>query len=501
MTSLDYTILIVYLLAMTLTGSLFFRRQRSLREFLLAGRSIPWWAAAFSGVATIVSAISYLGAPGQAVRSDLTFLQYRLTTPVAIAVVCLVFIPFFHRLDLFTAYEYLERRFDLKTRLLASSLFLLFKCAFLGIAIYAPSLVVSEMTQLPLAAIIVGVGAVTTLYTVLGGMRAVIWTDSLQLVVLLGGLAITGYIVLQRVDGGLETIVSVARVEQKLRFFDLSTSFARELTLWGSLAGGTFLLLSQYGVDQAELQRFLTTRSVRTSQAAIASAMIFAAIVGACLFFIGIGLYVFYLQFPEKGGLLVAPDRVFPKFIIEELPPGMKGLVIAGVFAAGMSTISSILHSLTTVALTDFYKRLGGEHPSVMLARGLTIGGGILCTGIALFADRMGNLLVASTTVNNLFGGTLVGVFLLGMLTRSANGSGTCLGGAVGFTAVILLASFTPVSWMWYGAFAVTMTMTSGLLFSRFFDPPRPEALAFVYRPAAAWRAPIAELAWREPER
>lgn len=483
MTTVDYVVLAVYVSAIMLTGGLFFRRQGSLRDFFLAGRGIPWWAAAFSGIATIVSAISYLGAPGMAFRSDLTFLQYRLVTPVALLVICLVFIPFFHRLDLFTAYEYLERRFDLKTRLLASGLFVLFKMAFLGIGIYAPSLVVAEITSLPLWVIVITIGLVTTAYTMMGGMRAVIWTDSLQLVVLLAGLAASAWVVLGQIDGGWTTVLEVASRDDKLRFFDLSFDLTRELTLWASLLGGLVLLLSQYGVDQAEMQRFLTTPSVRASQAAMASAMVFSAVVGFALFMLGTALYVFYLEHPDKGGFAVAPDRVFPKFIVEELPPGLTGLVLAGVFSAGMSTVSSILHSLSTVVMSDFYGRLTGRDAPVSLARYTTIVMGVLCTGLALLADRLGNLLVASTTVNNLFGGPLVGVFLVGMLTTSVNGSGACVGGFAGFLTAVLLAAATSVSWMWYGAIACAVTCVVALVASPLFGRPSVAALTLVYRP------------------
>jgi SSS family transporter len=492
MTRLDYIILVAYAVAILLTGGLFFRQQRSLRDFFLAGRNIPWWAAACSGIATIVSAISYLGAPGQAFRSDLTFLQYRLTTPIALGVVCFIFIPFFRRLDLYTAYEYLERRFDLKTRLLASGLFVLFKCAFLGIGIYAPSLVIAEITDIPLPVIILATGLVTMFYTMLGGMRAVIWTDTVQLVILLVGIAATLWVIVGQVDGGWSSVITIAEEHGKLRFFDLSFNFTTELTLWASLLGGTVLLLSQYGVDQAEMQRFLTTPSLRTSQVAIASAMIFAAVVGFSLFVIGIALYVFYLQHPEKGGLMIAPDRVFPKFIVEELPPGLKGLVLASVFAAGMSTISSILHSLATVVMSDFYGRLRGKPASVGFARLTTVGFGVLCTVIALVADRFGNLLVASTTVNNLFGGPLVGVFLAGMLTRRANGTGVCIGALVGFLGALALASLTHVSWMWYGVFSSTATFLTAFAISPWFTASSPESLRLVYSASGAGEEPAA---------
>lgn len=491
MTELDYIVVVGYLVAVTLTGSIFCRGQRSLRDFLLAGRTIPWWAAAFSGIATMVSAISYLGAPGQAFRSDLTFLQYRLVTPLALAIICLVFIPFFRRLDLYTVYEYLERRFDLKTRLVASSLFVLFKCTYLGIVIYAPSLVIAEMTRFPLPAIVLATGAITTAYTMLGGMRAVIWTDSLQLVVLLGGLAVTAWVVVSHVDGGWSAVMASAQHDGKLRFFDLSFDFTTELTLWASLLGGIVLLLNQYGVDQAEMQRFLTTPSVRASQAAIASAMIVSIVIGVGLFLIGASLYVFYQQHPAKGGMLIQPDRVFPKFIVEELPVGLKGLVLAGVFSAGMSTISSVLHSLTTVLMSDFYSRLR-HGPSVSLARVTTVGLGGLCTAVALVSDRFGNVLVAATMVTNLFGGPLVGVFLLGMLVRRGTATGALVGLIVGFAAAIATATFTEVSWMWYGSVSAVVTVVTGLLVSPLSTAPSPESVRLVYRPTGVSEEPAA---------
>jgi len=472
MSALDYAILAAYLTGILLLGGVFFKGQKSLKEFFLGSRNIPWWAAAFSGIATMISAASYLGGPGQAFKADFTFLQYRLATPFAIAVICALLIPFFYRLDLVTAYEYLERRFDLKTRLLASTLFLLLKCFYLGIVIYAPSLVIAEMTGFPLVGIILCAGLVTTLYTMMGGMRAVIWTDSLQLFVLLGGLAVSAAVMVARIDGGLPAVFTLASDAGKLRFFDFSPSLTTELTFWAGLIGGGFLMVSQYGVDQAELQRFLTTPSARTSQAAVVSSMLAGAAIGFFLFFIGAALFVFYTQNPEKGGLAAHPDRVFPKFIIEELPPGLTGLVIAGVFSASMSTISSVLNSLTTVTLNDLHRRFASRPASVRAARLVTIAYGFLCTAVALYAGRFGTILVATSKLTSFFGGTLVGVFLLGITSRSANGWGAFLGALTGFTGVFLLSALTTVSWMWYGAFSAVLAYLSGALFSRFFARP-----------------------------
>ncbi len=466
MSPLDYGVLFLYFALVLLLGGVFFRRQKSLREYFLGSRNIPWWAAACSGIATMASAVGYLGAPGQAFRSDLTYLQLRLAVLPVMAIVCLLLIPFYYRLDVYTAYEYLEKRFDLKTRLLASALFMLLKCFYLGIVIYAPALVVAQMTGLSMTWVLLMTGALTTLYTMLGGIRAVIWTDSMQLGVLLAGVFAAAVTILSRVEGGIGRVFEVAEASGKLRLVDFSTSFQTEFTFWGGLIGGTFFMLAQYGVDQAELQRFLTTSSIRNSRRAIIGTLIVTSIYGVILFLLGSALYVFYLQHPEKGGLATHPDRVFPKFIIEELPMGLRGLVIAGVFAAAMSTVSSVLNSLTTVTLADFYQRLRARQATVRLARIITIVIGALATGIALYGESFGGLLVASGRISTFFGGSLAGVFLLGMLSRRATGTGAFLGALTGFAAVAWLAAFTPVSWLWHAAFSAAVAIGSGLLFS-----------------------------------
>lgn len=473
----DYSIVGIYFLVILLMGGVFFRGQKSLREYFLGSRNIPWWAAACSGIATMASAVGYLGAPGQAFKSDLSYLQLRLAVLPVMALVCLLFIPFFYRLDVYTAYEYLEKRFDLKTRLLASTLFMLLKCFYLGIVIYAPAIVVTQMMGLPLMWVILVTGAVTTFYTMLGGMRAVIWTDSMQLGVLMAGVAVAVFTIVGRVEGGVWRVFEVAQAEGKLRILDTSLNFQTEFTLWGGLIGGTFFLLSQYGVDQAELQRFLTTSSIRNSRRAVISTLIVTSIYGTFLFLLGSALYVFYLQHPEKNGLAINPDRVFPKFIIEELPAGIRGLVIAGVFAAAMSTVSSVLNSLTTVTLSDFYNRLSRNSATVRLARAVTIGIGVLGTLIALYGESFGGILVASGRISTFFGGSLAGVFLLGMLSKRATGTGAVLGALCGFAGVAALAAFTSVSWVWHAAFSAGIACAAGTLFSRMFAAPEQDKL------------------------
>jgi len=472
MTALDYAVLVIYLAGVLWVGGRLGSGQKSLKGFFLGGRTIPWWAAACSGIATMVSAIGFIGAPSQAFASDWTYLQARLAWPVAIFVACALFIPFFHRLEVFTAYEYLERRFDSRTRLVAAGVFLLLKCGYTAVAIYAPALVVSEMTGLPAAWVCLGIGGLTTAYTCVGGMRAVIWTDTLQFLVLLGGLLAALYYAVGSVEGGFAAIVAEGSAAEKFRFLDWSSSLETEFTAWGGLVGGTFFLLSQYVVDQAELQRFLTTASVRGSRQALVSTMVFTSIYGLVVFFIGTALYVHYSHQPSQAAFAMDPDRVFPMFILENMPAGLRGLLLAGIFAAAMSTVSSILNSLATVTVRDMLEPLARTTGSVRLARWATLAFGCLTTALSLRADFFGTVLIAQGKIRNFFGGSLVGVFLLGLLSPRANSSGAFWSIVVSFSATALLATATNVSWMWYSVFSAAVSYAVGVAISKASEAP-----------------------------
>lgn len=475
----DYGVLALYVAAIFFLGSAFFAKKQSLKDYLLGGRNIPWWAAALSGLA--ISSNSLLGAPGQAFKSDFTYMQYRLALPVAIAANVLVIIPTYYKLGLYSVYEYLEHRFDLKTRLLASGLFVLLKCFFLGLVIYGAALVVAEITGLSLFPIIVTIGVIATVYTMLGGIEGVVWTDVLQMAVLAGGVCAAIYVVLSRIDGGFASVISIAQAEHKFNFINASTSLTEEFTLWNGLLGGAFVMLALNGVDQSETQRFLTTPTLRDSQVAIASTMLASTVYGLCVYSLGFLLYVFYLQHPDRGGMAINPDRVFPKFIVEELPAGVTGLVVAAVFSAAMSSMAAVLSSQSTVVLRDFYERLSKRQTTTTHARLGVVVFGVVCTMIATQVSGLGTILVASNKLVTFFGGTLVGVFLLGMLTRRANGWGAFLGALTGFVGVVLLSSLTNVAFMWYGVFSATLAFASGCLYSLFFAAPSAEKAKRLY--------------------
>jgi SSS family solute:Na+ symporter len=482
--TLDYAILGVYLGLVAGITSFFAGRQKSLRDYFMGGRSIPWYAAAFSGVATIASATSFLGGPGVAFVGNLQYLQYRLAMPLVLGIICGIILPMFFRLQVYSIYEYLERRFDFRVRLLASGLFLLLKAGYLAICIYAPALVLAEVSGLSINMIVLGVGGVTALYTMIGGIKAVIWTDTMQLGIYLGAIVLVVMLIAQGVDGGMPRVLSIANEQGRLSFFNFSFNLTEPYTFWAGLFGGTVFTVSQFGVDQAEVQRYLTTSNIRQSNIAMISSMIAAALVGFAIFFIGVALFAFYHTHPGKLGEGVTSNQVFPKFIIEELPSGVKGLLVAAILAAAMSTISSILNSMATVTLSDIWPRVASRAPRVAAGRWCTTIFGVLTTGLASFGNEFGNILEASLLVGNLFGGSLVGTFLLGMLVRRVTARGALAGMICGFASALYFWWGTGIAPLWYGVFSMLVVFAVGIVISLFEEPPPDDKGPLIFRPA-----------------
>lgn len=479
MQGIDYIILAGYFIGVLVLGGYFSKSQKSLKDFLMGSGDIPWWAAALSGIATVASAISYIGAVGLGYSTDFSFLQYRLALPIAILIICVVVLPFFFRMGLYSIYGYLEKRFNLTIRLIGSGLFILFKCCFLAIGIYAPAIIIAVLTDMDILLIVALTGVLTTLYTLMGGMKAVIWTDVSQLVIMLGGIFLIIWVGTAGVDGGFAEVVKTGNEHGKFNYFNFSTSLSDTYTVWGGLIGGTFLIISQFGTDQAEMQRFLTVGSLRKANMALITSVLFASLLGFLIFYEGAVLFAFYEQ---RGETDIATNEVFIRFVIDELPVGVRGFLVAAIFAAAMSTISSVLNSLTTVSLTDFYNRFREKEASVSQARVVTVVFGFTSTILACAGGYLGNILEASTSVINFFGGALVGLFLLGMLNKRAGSKGALVGFVLGFLAVLSVASFTNVAYMWYSAIGGIITIVTGSLVSYLLkDTPSESQLTFVY--------------------
>lgn len=465
MTALDYWVLTLYFAVVMFVGSISGKGARSGVSYFLADRSIHWIPVAITMTAVSISTITFIGMPGQAFKSDWSFLQVYLVIPAAAFIVCRLFLPRYTATKVDTAYEYLERRFDLRTRLFASAVFLLILCGSTGVAIYAPAIMLAEMTGFSVVACVLILGVITTTYTVAGGVKGVIYTDIIQAFVFLAGWVFVTSFILQHLPGGVSTAWRIAMEHHKLRTFDFSFDAGSPVTLWAGLLGMLFVHVALGGVNQAQVQKYLTVSSMSGGQKAILFQGAGLLLIYVAFFALGTLLFVFYTTRPGRLPAGIAPDRVLPLFIMRELPPGLRGFLIAGAFAAAMSTISSALNSLSNVAVVDFLERM---RPGKAVARGrwLTLLWGVTVMGAGILAWKIGSVLELIVKVNSYFYGSLLGVFLLGMLTRRGNGRGASIGLVSSMALIVALSVLQPNLWLWFGAIGCLVSLLVGYLMS-----------------------------------
>lgn len=446
----DYVVLGAYLLVLVAIGWYFSRREKSTDDFFLGGRRIPWWAAGLSIFGTAVSAITYISIPGSAFQGNWVMFIAQVSPLVLVPVVAAVYIPFFRRLNVTTPYEYLQNRFNTPVRLLASAQWVLFQFGRMSILLYIPSLALSAATGLDLYACIVIMGVLSTLYTVLGGIEAVIWTDALQVVILMGGAVLSLFYLGARVEGGFGGIVTEAAANDKFHMLNWTWDIAAP-AVWVIAIGAAVSNFSVYTTDQALVQRYMSTPTLRQSKGALWTSALGGVPTGLLFFFLGTALWVFYRQHPALLPEEMAGDRVFPLFIVQQLPPGLSGLIIAGIFAAAMSSVDSGVNSISAAVTTDFVRRFrpgASERFFLRLARTLAVAIGAVGTGIALVLAtwEIESLYKFFLMVLGLFTGGLAGLFVLGIFTRRANAWGSLTGAAVS-AAVMAGARFKP-SWV-----------------------------------------------------
>lgn len=468
--SLDWTILISYLAAVGTIGSLFYRKRSSSPEYFLGGRRMSALPVAISLVAADLSAISYMGIPAWTYEKNIELFLSTCACLLAAPVVMYLFMPFYSRFKLFTGYQYLERRFDLKTRFLGALLFSFLRGAHIAIVIYTPSIALKVITGLPLYVCVLIIGLLTTAYTTLGGMKAVIWTDVMQFSVLMLGTGIIFYLSLTRIPTSFVGAYQIAKQAGLLHLLNFSLDPSQLTSVWAMLIGGTFLILSTWGTDQAYLQRYFTTKSLKEGRRSILMDALIAVPVGLALYLIGAVLYVFYHYHPDRLRGLPSPDAILPFFVVHELGGALSGLVIASIFAASMAVMSAGINSLTTVTSIDFYQRLFNPQAEdshiVLVGRLGTVGWGMVATIGALFVGRLGSVVNAFNLINSFLGGPILGMFLLGMLTRRGRGTGAVLGGAVGLLIVSLLQWRTSVSFYYFAFIGSVVTFVTGYAFS-----------------------------------
>lgn len=452
LTILDYAILTVYLLAMIAVGVWFSRGQRNEEDYLLGGRNIHWFLVAASAVATGFSGISLVGAPGYVFAHDSKMFVVVIASVLTLPVVLFV-LPFLLWLRITTVYEYLGRRFSPLLRLLASALFQLSKLAYVAVVIYTPSLLLSAVTPLTLLQAVIIIGFVATMLAMLGGMRAVVWTDTVQFFIMMIGIGVILYVLIGD-SGGVETQWQSASEGGKTDIADFSFSLS-ELTVWGLVTGAILINVSASFSDQVMMQRYMSTNSAWSVTKSYLTTTAIALPTVALLYLVGILLFGYYAQEqnPLPDEIRSNGDKVLPHFIATQLPTGLSGMILAAIIAATISTVTSVLNSLCAATMSDFVSRwrsAGNDSGDVRLSRVVTIAWGAIGVLLACFVGQLGTILEQTLTLAGLIGGGLGGIFFLGLFTRRANATGAILGGIVGTAATAAVMFTTDIHFTWY---------------------------------------------------
>jgi len=471
---LNYVVLVLYLLISLFIGVYFARKQKSTDDYFVGGGRIPWWASGLSVFGTLLSAITFMAIPAKSFTTDWSFFMLNIAAIAITPLIAFIFIPFFNKLNISTAYEYLERRFNYFARAFGSISFIIFQLGRIGIVLLLPSLAISIVTGISVETCILLMGLLCVLYTTFGGIEAVIWTDVLQVIVLMGGSIVVIIWILMHTDSSISEIITYASEKEKFNIMNFDFNFT-ESTFWVVFLGGLASAMVTQGTDQTVVQRFLTSSNVKDAQKTLYTNAILT--LPATLIFFGIGtlLFIFYSEMPEKLSPAISNnDSLFPWYIVKELPMGVSGLLIAGIFSAAMSSISSSLNSVSTAFCNDIYKQYDPKVPDIKLlkvARITTVFIGIFGVLLALW---MANSDIKSLwdqfyRILGLFTGGLGGMFLLGMLTKRANTTGTMIG--LGLSAILLwyVSVYTSINFLMYSLIGVGSCFIFGYVFSLIF--------------------------------
>ena len=460
---LDLAIIALYLAGITLFGLRFRKKQRSLRDYFLADRNIPWWAIALSIVAAETSTLTIISIPGLAYDSNLTFLQVVMGYIVGRIIISFILLPDYFRGDLYTAYQLIERRFGAKLRTLTASLFLLTRTAAEGVRVYAVSIVVSIALGTGEISSIAIITLLTLIYTFEGGLAAVIWTDVVQTAIYIGGTLVGVFTILHLVPGGWPAIHTAAAATGKLQVFDFTPNLSLPYTFWAGLIGGAFFNTASHGTDQLIVQRLLAARNERQSVTALLSSAVAIFFQFALFLIIGVMLWAYYGVPSSSFG---KADYIYPKFIVTRLPHGISGLLIAAILAAAMSNLSAALNSLSSSSMMDFYLRLHpqtDERMQLRLSRISTFFWALLLFALAVLSlHKIAHVVEVGLAIASVAYGALLGVFLLGVLTRRANERGSMMGMLFGFGVSVYLWLGTKVPWTWYVPIGTLVTFGIG---------------------------------------
>ena len=435
---IDIIIFLLFTGGVVAFGCSFFKKKGTSEEFTSAGRSLPGWVVGMSIFATYVSSISYLGYPGKAFSGDWNAFVFSLSIPIASYFAARYFVPFYRSQDSISAYSFLENRFGPWARIYASSCYLLTQIARTGSILYLLALPMNVLLGWHIQTIIIVTSVAIVLYSMLGGMKAVIWTEAIQGIILIGGALVCMFILLFDMPGGPAQTFSIAMEDGKFSMGSFGSSLS-ESTFWVCLIYGVFTNLQNYGIDQSYVQRYHTAKSEKEAKfSALFGGYLFIP-VSAVLFMIGTGLYAFYKVHPGVLPDGVGADYVFPFFIVNELPVGLTGLLIASIFAAGMSTIATSVTSSSTIILTDYYQHFrkhAGNRERMLVLKLSSVGVGVAGILVAFAFMSVQSALDAWWALASIFSGGMLGLFLLGYISRKARKFDAVLGVVCGVILV-----------------------------------------------------------------
>jgi len=553
MSAVDWLVLIVTLFSIIGYGVWKSRNTKNIEGYLLADRKMPWYHVGLSVMATQASAITFLSAPGQGYSDGLRFVQFYFGLPLAMIVLCITFIPIFHKLNVFTAYEYLEKRFDNKTRTLTASLFLLQRGISTGITIYAPALVLSTILHIDVTYTTVVMACLVILYTVYGGAKAVSYTQMLQMAIIFAGLFLAGYMVvhLMPANVGFTDALHIAGKMGKLNAINPEFDPNEKYNLWSGIIGGFFLQLSYFGTDQSQVGRYLTGKSITQSRLGLVMNGLVKIPMQFFILLIGTLVFAFYqyhkppmffnkvevaavkesrfgddyrkleqdyavnhaekqkqveaLVEAEQATDTKAIDRlrtdlqlsnaksdtirahgialmkknnskadtndtnyVFLSFVIDYLPVGLVGLLIAIIFLASMGSTASGLNSLTSTTIIDFYKRFyrkeGTDKRYLSTSRWVTVIWGLFCLVVALYAAKLGNLIEVVNILGSLFYGTILGIFVVAFYIKYVNGTAVFLAALVAETFVVIAWFYNLSAFLWLNLIGCALVVVFALI-------------------------------------
>lgn len=469
--TLNWITLIVYMCALILIGYYCARTTKTSDDFYVGGRSIPWWAAGMSIFGTTLSAITYLALPARVFGTSWSAILLNAGILIVAPLVVYIYIPRLRQLNAVTAYQFLEDRFDLGLRLFGSASFIVFQLFRMGIVVFLPALALSAVTGFNLTLCIVLMGLIATLYTAFGGIKAVIWTDVIQVVVLIGGALLALGLIVTQLDGGFSTLVFLGKESGKFEMPAIEWSWAQDSFMVLILGAIFSNALVPYTADQAVVQRYLTTSTEKEAQKAVWTNALLAIPASFIFSIMGIALFVFYKTNPELLGPLQKNDQILPWFVANQMPAGLAGLVIAGVFAAAMSSLDSSMHSICTAVSNDFIKRFRdnwSDRDQLKFARKLVGFLGILGTLFALVLSSMdtGHIFDLLVSILGLIGSPLAGLFLLGLFIKRASHIHAWMGVSCSLIAILYSKYFTDLNGLLFGLVGIGVCVGIGFLTS-----------------------------------